>query len=146
MPTTGRKITRALKQQGYRLTPQRRQLIKIITESHEHLTPAALYQKVCQKSPGLSLVTIYRTLEILTELGFICEVHAGGEHRSYLVRRPAEHHHHLVCTDCGAVLDFIGCDLAVLEERLSRKTGFKIDSHLLEFMGRCRSCQKKTSA
>ena len=101
------KMTSALKQRGYKLTPQRCAVLGVIALSREHLTPAAIYEKVHQEYPGIGLVTIYRTLEILTELGFVCEVHAGGNCRSYLVRRPAEHHHHLICSDCGAVVDFI---------------------------------------
>jgi hypothetical protein len=75
------------------------------------------------------LVTVYRTLDILSELGLICEVHSGGNCRSYLMRRPQEHHHHLICADCGTVADFTDCDLSELEQRLSLETGFEIKGH-----------------
>jgi len=142
MKSAEKKLTSVLKQRGYRLTPQRRAVLSVVALSHEHLTPAAIYEKVHQEHPGIGLVTIYRTLEILAELGLICEVHAGGNCRSYLVRRPAEHHHHLICSDCDAVVDFADCDLSGLEERLSRETNFKIESHLLEFLGRCQNCRR----
>ena len=95
--------------------------------------------------PSIGLVTIYRTLEILTKLGLICEVHAGGNCRSYLMRRPSEHHHHLICSNCGTVIDFTDCDLGELEQRLTEETGFKINGHLLEFLGQCENCLKGTS-
>ncbi len=139
-----KKIIAALKQHGYKITPSRRLLVSTIVESHEHLTPAAIFAGVKSEDPGISLVTIYRTLEILTKLGFICEVHGGGNCRSYLVKCPVEHHHHLICSGCGRVTDFTGCDLSSLEGKLSRKTGFKIDSHLLEFLGLCSNCLRKT--
>jgi Fe2+ or Zn2+ uptake regulation protein len=63
--------------------------------------------------------------------------------RSYLLHRLPVHHHHLICSGCGTVLDFTGCGLDALEKKLSRSTGFNIDNHRLEFSGKCRECQKK---
>ena len=146
MTFTQNKIASILRQQGYKITPQRRAVLNIIALSHDHLTPAAIYEKVHEEHPGIGLVTIYRTLDILAELGLICEVHAGGNCRSYLMRRPSEHHHHLICSDCGAVVDFTDCDLSKLEQKLSRETSFEIDGHLLEFTGRCRDCCKRVNS
>ena len=136
-------IIAELRQRGYKLTPQRCAVLNVIATSREHLTPAAIYQRVKQKNLGIGLVTIYRTLDVLAELGAICEVNAEGSSRSYLIRRAPEHHHHLICSDCGAVVDFTTCGLGELEQRLSQETGFKIESHLLEFVGRCHKCQGK---
>ena len=141
MRLTANKITGILRQHGYKLTPQRRAVLNVIARSPDHLTPAAIHDRVCQERPGIGRVTIYRTLEVLTELGLICEVHVEGNCRSYLMRRPLEHHHHLICSDCGRVIDFTECNLSKLEERLSLETGFEVESHLLEFHGRCPSCQ-----
>ncbi len=143
---TEKKIAAILRQQGYKLTPQRRAVLDAIALSHDHLTPADIYDKVRHEHPGIGLVTIYRTLDILDKLGLICEVHSGGNCRSYLLRRPQEHHHHLICSGCGTVADFTDCDLSELEQRLSRETSFEIEGHLLEFAGRCQNCQKITSA
>ena len=139
-----KKIKTILRQHGFKITPQRRTILSAITYSHEHLTPAAIHERVQREHPGIGLVTIYRTLEILTRLGLICEVHAGNNCRSYLMRRPSGHHHHLICSDCDTVIDFTDCDLGELEQRLSKETGFKVNSHLLEFLGQCRNCRKKT--
>ena len=86
-----------------------------------------------------------RAREVLAGLGLICEVHSGGNFRSYLMRRPSEHHHHLICSNCGKVVDFTGhgLNLGKLEQRLSNESGFRIDNHLLEFVGLCQSCQKE---
>ena len=139
-----RKLITALRKHGCKLTPQRRAVIQVIASSQDHLTPATLYRKVHQEHSNVGLVTIYRTLEMLDKLGLICEVHAGGNCRSYLVRRPDGHHHHLLCSRCGQVVDFIDCDLSELENRLSQETGFDMEGHLLEFLGRCPACQKGT--
>ncbi|UCC60645.1 MAG: transcriptional repressor [Dehalococcoidia bacterium] len=144
MKLTEKKVSSILRRQGYKLTPQRRAVLNAIAANKDHLTPAEIFDRVRREYPGIGLVTIYRTLDILTDLGLICEVHSGGHCRSYLMRRPQEHHHHLVCSDCGTVTDFTNCDLSALEQRLSRETGFHVEGHLLEFSGRCQSCQTIT--
>ena len=138
-----KKTEQELRKHGFKITPQRLAIIDTIAGSHEHLTPAAIYERVHRDYPSIGLVTIYRTLEMLAELDLICETHAGGSCRSYLMRRPSEHHHHLICSDCGKVIDFIDCDLGELERRLSEETSFKINGHLLEFLGQCRQCRKE---
>jgi len=140
MRLSQKKIMAVLRQYGYRLTPQRRAIIKTVVLSQDHVTPAAIYDKLHQGQPNIGLVTIYRTLEILTRLGLICQVHAGGGH-SYTISASG-HHHHLICSGCGLVVDFAGHNLAGLEQRLSRETGFKIEDHLLEFVGLCQDCQR----
>ena len=145
MRFTERKVAATLRQHGYKLTPQRRAVVRTIVSSQGHLTPTAIYEKVHQEYPDIGLVTIYRTLDMLDKLGLICEVYAVGACRSYLVRRPSEHHHHLICSECGTVVDFTDCDLTELEQRLSQETGFEIKSHLLELLGRCQNCQKIAS-
>ncbi|MBI2868328.1 MAG: transcriptional repressor [Chloroflexi bacterium] len=136
-----RRLARILRSRGYRLTAPRRIILNAITSSREHLSPAEIYDRVRKEDPSIGLVTVYRTLEMLVSLGLVCEVHAGGSRRSYLVS-PSAHHHHIICSECGGVIDFEGCDLTRLEERIFRETGFKIKGHLLEFLGRCRSCQE----
>jgi Fur family transcriptional regulator, ferric uptake regulator len=140
---TEKRVIEAMHEHGYKLTPARRHLIGIIAGSNDHLTPAGLYARAGGKTSGMALVTIYRTLDMLSRLGFICEVFTEGHARSYLLHRAEGHHHHLICSGCGRVQDFTGCDLTALEKKLSRATGFTIDKHRLEFSGKCRECQQK---
>ena len=141
MRLTERKVIATLRQHGYKLTPQRRVVIQTITSSQDHLTPTALYEKLHQDHPHIGLVTIYRTLDILAQLNLICELHVGGSCHSYTIGAP-EHHHHLICSNCGKVIAFTGSDLSKLEQRLSQETGFEIEDHLLEFIGLCQACQE----
>ena len=143
MVFTEKTIESMIRRHGYKITPQRRAVLNSIALNQDHLTPADIYEKVRLEHPGIGLVTVYRTLDLLGKLGLICEVHSGGSCRSYLLRRPSEHHHHLVCTECGMVVDFTDCDLSALEQKLSSETGFEIEGHLLEFSGLCRSCRIK---
>ncbi|MFH1651606.1 MAG: Fur family transcriptional regulator [Chloroflexota bacterium] len=142
MELSGKRLGERLRQGGYRLTAPRRAVLEVISGTRESLTPALIYQKVRRSHPGIGLVTVYRTLEVLAGMGLLCEVRGGDSHHGYLVRRPEGHHHHLVCSDCGTVVDFTRCDLAKIEDKLERETGFKIKEHLLEFQGRCRRCQQ----
>jgi Fur family ferric uptake transcriptional regulator len=140
MVYTEKRVETMLRRRGYKITPQRRAILNAAINSREHLTPAAIHEKVTREYPGIGLVTIYRTLDILAELGLICEMHTGGNSRTYLMRRPTEHHHHLICSECGTVIDFTDCDLEALQRRLSSENSFRIDSHLLEFIGQCSKC------
>ena len=144
MRLTEREVIAALRQHDYKLTPQRQAVIRVIASSQDHLTPAAIYKKVRQDYPNIGLVTIYRTLEILAELELICELHAGGICHSYTISSTPQHHHHLICSNCGIVIDFTGHDFSELEQSLYKESGFRIDGHLLEFFGLCQACQKAT--
>jgi len=141
MNLTKRKMISLLRQRGFKLTFQRNTVLDAITLTHERFTSDDIYTNIHAEHPEIGLVTIYRTLKILAEAGLICEVHTG-KRRSYIMRRPSEHHHHLVCIGCGAVIDFAGCDLSKLENQLTLETGFNIEGHLLEFSGCCRDCKK----
>jgi Fur family ferric uptake transcriptional regulator len=143
MTDIGNKVKSILRRRGFRITPQRLAILDAVTSSHEHLTPAEIYDRVSLEHPGIGLVTIYRTLELLIDLGLICEMHLGGNVHSYLMRRPSVHHHHLICSDCGMVIDFTDCNLGELEDRLARETDFTINRHVLEFLGQCPDCSKK---
>ncbi len=137
---TGKLIAAELKRKGFKLTPQRRAIIEVISQSQEHLTPADIYSKLKAKHRSIGLVTVYRALDMLERSGMLCEVHIGDTCRSYL-KRPGGHHHHLICKGCDKVVDFSDCELDDLEQRVTKETGFSIDRHLLEFLGRCPECQ-----
>ena len=141
MRLTKKEVAVVLKKHGYKLTPQRRAVIKVITSNNDHLNPSEIYARVRSQHADIGLVTVYRTLEILAELELICELPASGIRRSYTISAP-EHHHHLICSSCGTVIDFTGHNLIDLEKKLTRESGFRIESHLLEFFGLCWSCQK----
>ena len=144
MRLTANRIAGILREYGYKLTPQRHAILKVIASSSDRMTPEAIFEKACLNNPGIGLVTVYRTLGLLSELNLVCRFHTPDGYRSYMMRRPTEHHHHLICSQCGKVVDFTGCSLADLEERLSRETKFDINGHLLEFYGLCPDCRPVT--
>ena len=140
MILTANKIAGILRKQGYKLTPQRHTVLNVIASSHDHLTPESIYEKSLLEDPDIGKVTVYRTLAILNKLNLVCRVHSEDGCQSYMMRRPVEHHHHLICSGCGKVVDFTNCSLDGLEKKLSQESGFAINGHLLEFQGLCRDC------
>ncbi|MCD6359024.1 MAG: transcriptional repressor [Dehalococcoidia bacterium] len=134
-----------LREHNYKVTPQRRVVVDVLVHSNEHMTPSTIYEKARQKHPRVGLVTVYRTLDILSGLGLICELHTLDNNHSYLMRETDKPHHHLICSECGKVIDFTDCGLGALEKRLSLETGFEIEEHLLEFHGLCCHCQTITA-
>jgi Fur family ferric uptake transcriptional regulator len=135
-------ILQKLRSSGHKVTPQRIIIITHFMDSNELLTPSDLYQKVRRINPEIGEVTVYRTLNILSELGLICLIHTREHTHSY-ISRPPEHHDHLICSDCGKVLNFTDCNVVDLEKRLASETGFRIDDHRLDFYGHCRECARK---
>ncbi len=132
----------SLRESGYKLTPQRRAIVEVVLSAEKSLTPQELHAVLSEKHPEIGLVTVYRTLEILNQLGLLCQFHPEGSARSFKAG-PPEHHHHLVCRGCGEVVNFGQCPLE-LETVLERQTGFRITDHRIEFEGYCRTCQDES--
>jgi Fur family ferric uptake transcriptional regulator len=102
---TETKVKTALRQHGYKLTRQRLSIIETAMSSKDGLTPADLYSKLHEDHPEIGLVTVYRTLGLLDELGLLCKLHAGGDCHARTIGAPGRHHH-LICSGCGKVVSF----------------------------------------
>ena len=107
------------------------------------MTTAELHAAAAAERSDVGLVTVYRTLHLLSELGLLCQLSPESRQPTYLLRRPEAHHHHLVCSGCGHVVDFTSGDVERLEARLTRETGYAIEGHVLEFTGRCPECRSR---
>jgi Fur family ferric uptake transcriptional regulator len=136
------KLIEDLRQQGYRLTPQREMVLEAVHESQGHVSAEEIYAKVQARNPCVSISTVYRTLELLKELHMVCEIDLGEGHICYELAGERRHHH-LVCQQCGEVLEVDDEVLAPLRDTLRREYGFEADLDHLAIFGCCRSCQKK---
>jgi Fur family ferric uptake transcriptional regulator len=125
---------------GYKLTRQRRAVLEVIAAGGMHLSPAEVYEQAKVKCPALGLTTVYRTLELLSALGLVRRVHLEEGCHSF-ASASRGHSHHLICNECGEVVEFDGCDLSPLLERVAQHTGFVIEAHWLELFGTCPACQ-----
>ena len=134
-------IVSKLSEQGYRLTPQRMMILSAIENSDDHISAEEIYAQVVAKYPYVNISTVYRTLELLKQLGLVTETDLGGGRVRY---HPADkgHHHHLVCTECGAIIDLDESLLSSLKGTLLREYKFSADLRHLAIFGRCANCSK----
>ncbi len=132
-------IVKRLTDKGYRLTPQRLMIVSAIENSDGHISAEEIYAQVAAKYPQVNISTVYRTLELLKQLGLVIETDFGEGRVRY---HPAEkgHHHHLVCTGCGAVIDLDESLLSSLKGMLLREYKFSADLKHLAIFGRCHKC------
>ena len=127
----------ALRASGYRVTPQRQLVLEAVTKL-EHATPEEIYAEVKQTAVGVNVSTVYRTLELLEQIGLVTHTHLGHGPPSYSTR-PHEHVH-LVCHRCGKVTEIPNDELTELAARLQQQYGFELDPGHLALSGRCRTC------
>jgi Fur family transcriptional regulator, ferric uptake regulator len=140
------KLKNNLKSKGYKLTPQRRAIVDIIIRKEgNHLTTEELYDSVKKECPEIGLATVYRTVQLLEELGIICRLNLDdGCSRYELVHEAENHqHHHLICTSCNKVTEVEGDLLEELEQRIQSKYNFQIKNHSVKFYGLCSDCSNK---
>jgi Fur family ferric uptake transcriptional regulator len=130
-----------LKEKGYRLTPQRIMVLDALHSVDSHISAEEIYAKVKAKYPYANISTVYRTLELLKELGLVTEIDLDdGRVRYHLAEKG--HHHHLVCSKCGSVIDLPESSLLKLTQALARDYQFQADLRHLAIFGLCANCQK----
>lgn len=129
-----------LSENGYRLTAPRKAVVDVVAKSGRALAPAQVYELARARYTRLGLVTVYRTLDLLSGLGLVRRIHAEDGCHGYVVSKHG-HHHHLICRQCGTALEFEGCDLFPFLSRVGQETGYVIEEHLLELVGVCEACQ-----
>ncbi|ADH99705.1 ferric iron uptake transcriptional regulator [Salisediminibacterium selenitireducens] len=138
------RIKKQLHSQSYKLTPQREATVRVLLENEDdHLSAEDVYMLVKEKYPEIGLATVYRTLELLTELKIVDKINFGdGVSRYDLRQEGANHfHHHLVCIECGAVDEIQEDLLDDVEKVVESRWNFQIKDHRLTFHGICYRCQ-----
>ena len=130
-----------LGRQGYRLTPQRVMILSAIENSGNHISAEEIYAQIVAKYPNVNISTVYRTLELLKRLDLVTETDLGEGRVRY---HPAEEgrHHHLVCRDCGAIIDLDESLLTPLKSALLREYKFDADLRHLAILGCCVNCSR----
>ncbi|MFQ5596312.1 MAG: Fur family transcriptional regulator [Anaerolineae bacterium] len=133
-------LARRLRHHGYRLTKPRLAVLETLEAGPHHLSPSEVFERAKEVYPSLGLTTVYRTLELLTELGTLRTSYMGDAAQRY--HNSGEgHHDHCVCSACGRVMEIDECHLEAVVELIEQKTGFQIEGHFLELYGRCPGCR-----
>ncbi|MGQ9555205.1 MAG: Fur family transcriptional regulator [Anaerolineae bacterium] len=138
------KLSDRLRRAGYKLTPPRLAVLEILEAEGRHLSPAEVLDRGRAIYPALSRATVYRTLELLIELGVLRPIYLGE--RGSRVARIEGGHQHLVCLDCGSVIHLDESVSDELEEILSKRLGYQVSSYLLELYGACPTCSQEPAA
>ena len=129
-----------LRAQGHRLTPQRDMILLAVHDAGGHVSAEEVHQQVLAQNPQVDLSTVYRTLELLMEMGIVYRSDMGDGTSRYELAEE-EMHHHLVCRRCGQVIDLSHDVLEPLEERLLADCGFAADLKHVVFQGLCETCR-----
>ena len=130
-----------LRKQGYRLTPQREMVVEAVAHAGRHVTAEEVFEQVQERTRAVNIATVYRTLDLLVDLGMVSRADLGGGQVSYASLRHGPHCH-LVCRHCGRVIKADHELVTPLENQLREKHGFAADLHHFAIFGQCADCQQ----
>ena len=131
-----------LRTAGFKATPARMRLLRILERAHEPLSVEKITKRLGSLAPDMA--TIYRSLRNLHAAGILRHVDFKHRHAHYEINDPKDHHH-FTCTNCGRIENFENCDLSKLIARALKKTNSfsKVTEHSLELFGLCFKCARK---
>ncbi len=128
-------------QHNLKITKQRRAVLEAFLGSEEHVSAEELYKIVSAKEPKIGLATVYRTLALLTESGLAAELDFGDGQKRYELNFEHEHHDHMICTQCGKIIEFNHPLIEKLQEDVAQEHGFEMTAHKLDMFGICKTCR-----
>lgn len=135
---------RYLRGRSLKLTPQRRRIFERAFATHEHFSAETFYAWLRQEpGPKVSRATVYRTLSVLVDGGFLASLDAGRDELMYEHVLGHKHHDHMVCLDCGRIDEFHDERIETLQAEACAKKGFVLVSHAHRLFGHCRACAKR---
>jgi len=135
----------ALDRAGYRMTAPRRSVAALIADQDGHFTAAELVAAARARRVGVGRATVFRTLEVLEELGAVERLDLPSGEHAYVGCEPS-HHHHVVCSRCGRTSEIEDAGLRAVMRDVARQTGYRVDEHRLELFGLCPTCLARGGA
>lgn len=148
MPDRQEHFKKLLKANGLKVTTQRVAILEVLeNRPNEHLTAEEIYECVRVQYPEIGLATVYRTIQLLSELNLIDKLNLDDGFVRYEIGKQgcgeySHHHHHLICLGCGKVFTFQDDLLETLEQKIQNTMKFQIQDHEVKFFGYCEECQK----
>jgi len=133
-----------LKANGLKFTIQREVILEMLYNSDEHLTPEALHRLIQEKYPDLNtgIATVYRTLSLLEESAMVTSLSFGAQGKKYELGAK-DHHDHIICTECGAISEFVDEAIELKQKEVAESLGFIMQEHSMQIYGICQECQNK---
>ncbi len=124
-----------------KITNQRRVVLDSFLKSENHVSAEDLYKMVSEQDPKIGLATVYRTLALFTQSGLATELDFGDGQKRYEHKYMHSHHDHMICTECGKIVEFNHPMIEKLQKEIAAKHGFKMTSHKLDLFGICGQCK-----
>ncbi len=148
MPENQEKFKGLLRQNGLKVTTQRVAILEVLSSRPgKHLTAEEIYDYVRKKYPEIGIATVYRTIQVLSELNLIDKLNLDDGCVRYEIKKGKEetchHHHHLICLECGSISAFQDDLLEALENRIKDTMGFEVLDHEVKLYGHCKKCRNK---
>ena len=127
---------------GYKITGARRAVLSVLHESGGHITSSDIVERVKAHDPTVGRASVFRTLELLTNLSIIRPTYVESRAPSYVLLTEEGHHAHLICSNCKLVIELDDCHADQLLHELEDRYHFQMSGHLWEFYGLCEACAK----
>jgi len=124
-----------------KITNQRRVVLDSFLKSENHVSAEDLYKMVSEQDPKIGLATVYRTLALFTQSGLATELDFGDGQKRYEHKYMHSHHDHMICTECGKIVEFNHPMIEKLQKEIAAKHGFNMTSHKLDLFGICGQCK-----
>lgn len=136
-------LKKIVKQKGLKYTEQREIVLSILLHAEGHLTAEEVYNEIKKEyaESNIGIATVYRALSFLEEIDLITSITFGTDGKKY-ESNAKSHHDHLICTDCGKIIEFLDDEIEKRQEKIAKKNKFKITSHSMQLYGVCEECQE----
>ncbi len=132
-----------ISEEGLKATKQREEILNSFLNSSGHKSLSQIYAQVAKTNPKIGYVTVYRTLKLLTQLGLATRRKFEDGETRYEPTSEGNHHDHLICLQCGKIIEFEDQTLEALQKGVAQRYRFKISHHLMELYGQCDECTQK---
>ncbi|MHB9093413.1 MAG: Fur family transcriptional regulator [Eubacteriales bacterium] len=136
------RILAELVSKNCKLTPQRKEILKVLIRAKTPLSAREIFDRLCKNSAGISFDTVYRNLTILKDFHIVNHLDFQDGRGRYELNRHQDHHHHVVCLKCGAAWKIPECPVEHLRTFENGPQNFKVTSHRFELFGYCQNCQE----
>jgi len=134
---------RHIQKQGLKRTAQRDLILDVFLHTEGHLSGEDLYRLVREQDSNVGQTTVYRTLKLLTDAGLAREVRFGDGRAHYEHNYKHQHHDHMICSECGKIIEFFSPELEAIQDQMAAKYKFELTSHLLRMIGVCSDCRRQ---
>ncbi len=135
-------FTKYLKSGSYRITPERFVILEAVMNYDGHFDADELFFQVKTSGQKVSRATVYNTLDLLQDCGLISKYRFGENHSRYEKAFGRPHHHHLICLECGDIIEFVNDRIEKIQKEVSNENKFKVQTSTLQIFGICSKCQK----